>query len=261
MTSNALNAMRKLKKSDWYGLGLSIFLHGALVVLFALMTVGAAEQTTFGYIEVEMGPFSQGRPVQQTLEETPTEAERQPQPDQPREQQPAAPPETAKPVDLPDVTEDVAEEEQVNTPETETISPITETAPAETRRDEPSPSRRTVVPLGGGTPDGTTGPTQGAQGEGNDEQKAAPFSIEGLNRSLVYGPLPDYAEKVNANIRYRITVDPHGRIVGMQPVLKASAALEHSIQTALRRWRFNALPSNAPPVNQTGTITFRFRLE
>ena len=254
--------MRRLKKSDWYGLGLSVLLHGALVVLFALMSVGASDPVTFGYIEVELGQFSEGRPVQQSSEESPTESDPQLDAEQrPQPEQPAAPPETAKPVDLPDVTEETVEEEPVSAPETETISPVTENAPAETRRDEPTPARRPVVPLGGGTPDGTTGPTAGTQGEGSDEQKAAPFSIEGLNRNLVYGPLPDYAEKVNANIQYRITVDPNGRIVGMQPILKASPALEHSIQQALRRWRFNALPSNAPALNQTGTITFRFRLE
>src|SRR5690606_7274864 len=98
-------------------------------------------------------------------------------------------------------------------------------------------------------------------GDGTDEERTSPFSIEGLNRSLLNGPLPEYADKVNANIRYEITVDPHGRIIGTRPILKASPALEQSIQRALRSWRFNALPPNAPAQNQTGTITFRFRLE
>lgn len=253
--------MRKLKKSDWYGIGLSVLLHGALVVLFAFMSMGATEEASFGYIEVELGAFSEGRPVQRTVEDAP-ENDPQPRPEeQPQPEQPASPPETARPVDLPDVTENVPDEEAVSTPETETISPVTENTPEETSVDEPTPARQPIQPLGGGTPDGTSGPTQGTPGEGADEEKAAPFSIEGLNRSLVYGPLPEYAEKVNANIRYQITVDPHGRIVGLQPLLKASPALEHSIQQALRRWRFNSLPSNAPALNQTGTITFRFRLE
>jgi protein TonB len=30
---------------------------------------------------------------------------------------------------------------------------------------------------------------------------------------------------------------------------------------ALQQWRFNALPPAAPQENQTGTITFTFRLE
>lgn len=252
--------MKNFKKSDWYGLGMSLLLHGGLIALFALMTVGATEQVSFGYIEVEFGPLSEGRPVQQFVEQDPSEAENQRQPDIPRPEQPASAPEAAKPVDLPDVSEETLDE-PVSSPETETISPITENAPTENRRDEPAPSRSPVVPLGGGAPDGTSGSTRGTPGEGSQDQKAAPFSIEGLNRNLVYGPLPDYAEKVNANIQYRISVDPNGRIVGMQPIIKANPALEHSIQQALRSWRFNPLPPNAPPINQTGTITFRFRLE
>lgn len=253
--------MRSLKKSDWYGLGLSVLLHGALIVLFAFMTMGATEEMSFGYVEVELGPMAEGRPVQRTAETRPVEDRPQPQPQTPPQEQPAAQPETAKPVDLPDQPEEILEEERVVTPETETVSPTTRDDAAEVREREPQPERQPAQPLGGGTPDGTAGPTQGDQGEGSDERKSAPFSIEGLNRRLVHGPLPAYAEKVNANIQYQITVDPQGRIVGMRPVLKASPALEQSIQEALRRWRFNALPSNAPAVNQTGTITFRFRLE
>src|SRR5690606_2017035 len=157
-------------------------------------TVGATEQVTFGYIEVEVGPLSEGRPLQQMQDVNPVETEEQPQPDQPRPEQPASPPETAKRVHLAEVSEET-EDEPVATPATEPLSPVTESAPTESRRDDPAPSRNPVVPLGGGTPDGTTGSTRGTQGEGSQDQKAAPFSIEGLNRTLVYGPLPEYADK------------------------------------------------------------------
>ncbi|HEX7072111.1 MAG TPA: energy transducer TonB [Rhodothermales bacterium] len=252
--------MTNLRKSDWYGLTLSVLLHGALILAFAFMTIGASEQTTFGYIEVELGAFSEGRPVQRTEDESALENEAERQIDRPQPDEPAAPPETARPVDLPDVTEDV-QDEPVSTPQTETISPVTESAPTAANRDEPTPNRRPVLPLGGGSPTGTSGAASGDEGEGQDERRTSPFSIEGLNRSLLAGPLPDYADKVNANIQYEITVDPHGRIVGMRPILKASPVLEQSIREAFRRWRFNALPSNAPPLNQTGVVTFRFRLE
>lgn len=254
--------MRRLKNSDWYGLGLSVFIHAALALFFAMMSIGATEEFNFGYIEVEMGPLAEGRPVQRTAESTPIDEEMQPEPERrPQPDEQAAPPETAKPVDLPDQPDNILDEEHVATPETETISPVTESAPSDVRRREPTPERRTVQPLGGGQPDGTTGPAQGDEGTGADEQKTAPFQIEGLNRRLVYGPLPDYSDKVNATIQYRITVDPQGRIVAMQPVIKANPALEHSIQEALRGWRFNPLPANATGLNQTGTVTFRFRLE
>lgn len=254
--------MHRLKSSDWYGLGLSVMVHAALALFFALMSIGATDEVSFGYIEVEMGPIAEGRPIQRTAQSAPVDEETQPEPERrPQPEQRAAPPETAKPVDLPDQPTDIVDEDEVSTPETETISPITANQPSDVRRREPTPERTTVQPLGGGRVDGTTGPAQGDQGTGADERRTAPFQIEGLNRRLVYGPLPDYSDKVNANIQYRITVDPQGRIVAMQPVLKANPALEHSIQEALRSWRFNPLPSNAPGLNQTGTITFRFRLE
>jgi protein TonB len=77
----------------------------------------------------------------------------------------------------------------------------------------------------------------------------------------VRAPLPRYAEKVNAVIRVRVTVDPQGRIVRRLPLMKGNPALEQAVMEALARWRFNALPPDAPQENQTGTITFAFRLE
>ena len=252
--------MRNFKKSDWYGLGLSVALHVGLIVLFALTTMGASEQVSLGYIEVEMGPFSQGRPVQRAAVQTP-EPSLQPEPERPQLERRAAPPEEAKPVDLPTQTEQILDDEAVTSPETEVISPTTSNEPAEVVDPEPQPERRTVQPLGGGSLTGTLGSAAGDDGSGETEQRTAPYQIEGLdNRRLLSRRDPEYAEKVVADIRYEITVDPRGRIVRTRPVIKANAALEGAIRDALRDWRFDQLPPNAPQVDQTGYVIFHFRL-
>ena len=77
--------------------------------------------------------------------------------------------------------------------------------PAEVAEPEPQPEVKPAVqPLGGGDTGGTTGENAGTPGPGEDEEKSSPFNIEGLNRSAVYSPLPQYAEKVNAVIKMRI---------------------------------------------------------
>jgi len=96
-----------------------------------------------------------------------------------------------------------------------------------------------------------------------DTQKEAapPYKIEGLDREPERAPLPRYTEKVNARIRVQITVNPQGQIVRRIPLKKGSPKLEAAVMNALKQWRFNALPPGAPQENQTGTITFTFRLE
>ncbi len=101
----------------------------------------------------------------------------------------------------------------------------------------------------------------GDPGEGATEEASAPYNIEGLDRDPEFAPLPSYTEKVNARIRVQITVNPEGRIVKRIPLIKGNPKLEAAVMDALQRWRFNPLPSEAPQENQTGTITFTFRLE
>ena len=249
-----------MRKNDWIGLGASVLLHLLVILGLGLVAVAAAEPEQLGYIEVDFGPLTEGRPVrvaEETQPEVPeVENEKPPQPE-PQ----AAPPEEAKPVDLPDQPAEVVEEEVVEAPQTETIAPQQQNSEAEVRKPEPKPEQNTVKPLGGGNTGGTTGAAQGDAGSGNDEQKAAPFDIEGLNRTPVYTPLPQYAEKVNAVIKVRVFVDPRGNVASVIPVQKGSPSLDQAVIQAVRRWRFNPLPAGAPQQNQPGTITFRFRLE
>ncbi len=249
-----------MNKNDWIGLGTSVGIHGLLILIFALLAGASPTMDTLGYIEVEFGPLAEGRPVQRSVEErtqpeeAPTEREPQPRPT-------TTPPREARPVDLPDQVQPVQDDERVEANESELIAPEEPQNPEDRQEDETNVEATPQSPLGTGAADGTEGAETGDPGEGNEETESAPYQIEGLNRSAVYAPIPAYTEQVNAVIRVRITVDPQGRIVQRIPLIKADPSLERSVMQTLERWRFDPLPSNVPRENQTGTVTFSFRLE
>jgi periplasmic protein TonB len=249
-----------MRKDDWYGLGASLGAHLVLILLFALITGARPQPDQIGYLQIEFGPIADGRAVQRAPENRP-EVEDPAEHLQPQPEEKAAPPEVARPAELPVQRETRDERVIEETPRTETISPQQQNNPAEVRRPEAQPEQRPVQPTGGGATDGTTGASDGSQGDANDAERSSPFQIEGLNRDLMSGPLPAYAENVNAVIRVRITVDPQGRIVQRLPLLKGSPALEQAVMDALQGWRFNPLPPNAPQEPQHGIVTFRFQLE
>lgn len=250
-----------MKKNDWIGLTTSLALHALLLFAFTFLTAAKPDQQDLGFIEVELGPFSEGRPVQQARVENPDAAQEQQQEQPEQKQAEASPPKEAKPVDLPDEPDEIADADKIVSPETETISPEKKNNPEEVRKTEPKEESSPIKPLGSGTPEGAAGAQSGSEGQGADEQKAAPYQIEGLNRTALTAPVPEYREKQNATIRVQITVNPQGRIIGRVPLLKGNPALERATMEALDRWRFNPLPSNAPQENQIGIVTFRFQLE
>ena len=249
-----------MNKNDLIGMATSLAVHMLLFLFLTLVKGAAPEFETMGYIEVEFGPLAEGRPVQRSVEdrlqpeETPTEREPQPRPS-------ATPPEEARPVDLPDQEEIVRDEEQVETPESDLISPEDPTQQEASVDDDTNLEATPQAPPGVGAADGDTGSETGEEGEGTDEQASAPFQIEGLNRTAVHAPLPAYPVQVNAVIQVRITVDPRGRITQRLPIIKGDPALEQSVMQALEQWRFDPLPSGAPQENQTGSVTFRFQRE
>ncbi len=238
-----------MEQSDWIGLGTSIVLHVGLAVLFASLTGSRPAPTQLGYVEVEFGEFSPGQPVDATeeVEETAApEAEEEPTETETEPEEPASEPET-EPVDLPEEEEQA--EETVPPTEEETSPPdVQAEAEQEEAADEQEPSE-------------DPGEETGDPGSGNQEEAAAPYNIEGLDRDPEFAPLPEYTEQVNARIRVQVTVDPDGQIVRRVPLMKGNPQLEAAVMEALQRWRFNQLPPGAPQENQTGTITFTFRLE
>ena len=255
--------MKALSQSDLYGILGSLTLHALLLVIFIFIKQDPAPVEQLGFIQVEFGPFSEGRPVQKAVETLPEQPEPEPEPEEIVEEPPApADPEESKQVDLPDAPPVVDEEPPVPTPDTEVeaIKPEDPEEEVEVEEEE-EVEDRPVQPLGGGDVEGKTGAEGGDQGEGNEEDKAAAFQIEGLNRDPILTTPPDYSEKVNVTIRMRITVNPQGQIVQSIPLIKGNPRLEQSVMEALRKWRFNPLPPNVPQEHQTGTVTFRFRLE
>ncbi len=251
-----------MTRSDTIGIVTSLFIHALLGVFFMMIKTDPNVSEQIGFIQVDFGEFSEGRPVQKAVDNLTQREIPTPEPEPEIEDPPApADPEVSKPVDLPDAPEVVNEEPPISTPETE-IEAIQPEDPEEDKEiDEEEEQPRPVKPLGSGSVDGNAGDEEGTQGDAADEAKAAPFQIEGLNRTPVRVVRPAYSEKVNVTIRVRVTVNPRGEIVQQIPLLKGNPALEQSVLKALQSWRFNPLPPNVPQENQTGTITFRFRLE
>jgi protein TonB len=239
-----------MTRTDWIGLGVSVLLHAGLALLAASLTASKPPPQQLGYVEVEFGEFKAGQPVDatETVEEeaAPEAEEKTPEPETEPEEA-AEEPQTEQ-VDLPN-------EEQASD---ETIPPVEEEAePPQTERQ---PERDQAADQQEPSPEPSENET-GDAGEGATEEASAPYNIEGLDRDPEFAPLPAYTEKVNARIRVQITVNPEGRIVRRIPLIKGNPTLEAAVMDALQRWRFNPLPPGAPQENQTGTITFTFRLE
>ncbi|MGA7305004.1 MAG: TonB family protein [Rhodothermales bacterium] len=248
-----------MSKNDWIGAGTSAAVH-VLLLLVLLSLTTASEPLTAGYVEVEFGTFSQGRAVQRATKLPEKETKDELRPDAENKQQPVPDKKVeSKPVDLPDQPVVPDDPERIQSPDVDEVSP-------ETPVKKPNPVQEDVISGGptkavAGQEDGSHGRETGTEGPGLDEHKAAPYVLEGIDRLPLRTQLPDYDEKVNAVIQVRITVDPRGRIVRVLPLRKGNPTLEQAVMQALRQWLFNPLEAAAPQENQTGTITFRFRLE
>lgn len=249
-----------MKKNDVVGLGVSLCLHILAVVGLAFIVTGTQkpEMEEIGFVAIEFGPVAEGRPVRTA--ETSAPPATQPKVEQ-RRPAPRRTPPRPVPRQVEPPKQNVVSEEKVP-PVQEEVEPEPEETPTDAAEDEAASESTAPTQNSGATGGGTSGAADGAEGEGSDAARTSPFDIEGLNRRPLHAPLPRYAEKVNATIKIRITVDPQGRVKQAFPLVKGnSPALEQAAMGALRQWRFNPLPANAPQVDQTGAVTFRFRLE
>ncbi|MFO8233480.1 MAG: energy transducer TonB [Longimonas sp.] len=250
-----------MTRRDWISLGTTAGLHLLLLLLFAVLSAGRPDVPQIGYMEVEFGPLAEGQPVEAAEEPTPPE----PAPESPEtEEQPdTEPTEEApeEPVELPE-SEDTEEAVPPTEEEPEEESPEPETEPDE-GNDTSDAESDPEADDGAETDEAPTeeGETEADDGTSTDDDRSAPYDIEGLNRDPQFAPLPVYNEQVNARVRVRITVDPQGNIVRRIPLIKGDPALDEAVMDALSRWQFNSLPEGAPQENQTGIITFTFRLE
>jgi protein TonB len=92
-----------------------------------------------------------------------------------------------------------------------------------------------------------------------------PYQIEGLvaSRTVIHKVIPEYPENLQkqATVKISFTVLPNGHVGEMIPVIKSDALLEKITLDALRQWRFNPLPVDAPQRVERGVITFRYLLK
>lgn len=103
-------------------------------------------------------------------------------------------------------------------------------------------------------------------GNSNIGKEIKSFSIswrDGGYRNKVSGIMPKYPENMNkeAQIKLQITVSPDGTILQIVPLQKADFAFESAAINALKTWKFDKLKPNQPKENQTGIITFIFKLD
>ncbi|MGB1374940.1 MAG: energy transducer TonB family protein [Rhodothermales bacterium] len=247
-----------VRKEDRAGIAISMGLHVVVLVVLSLLTAAASDEQQMGFLEVEFGPLSEGRPVQQA----PMREQPEPEPEieqEEEEQSPVAPPDEVKPVELPDSPLDAPDEEIVDAPESEVIAPETSNTEEEQVDEEAEPERDVVLPLGSGSLDPDQGEESGDDGSSNQEQASAPFRIEGLNREPVNTPLPVFlSQNSDVRVTVRITVDPLGNVTQALPVRRGDPSQDREVLRVVRGWRFNPLPSTAPQEPQQGLITFVF---
>lgn len=247
-----------MKKKDWTGMSVSLVVHVVILLVMSFLTTAAADVQPLGFMQVEFGPISEGRPVQQAPENEQDVTDQSDQVEETVKQAAMSPPEVVKPVELPKQAAKVIDNEVIDAPKADVIAPQKSKTEVKEKAPTPQPEKEVVKPLGSGSLTASNGTNSGDEGKSNEATKSAPFQIEGLNRAPVSTPTPAYTVQENAVIQIRITVNPQGRIVQRVPVRKGNAALERAVMDALDRWQFNPLPRNAPQENQVGTITFRF---
>lgn len=247
-----------MKREDWTGVSISLGVHVLVLLLLSVLTTAATQETMIGFMEVDFGPISDGRAVQQAPETPRQESQELKEEEIEQEQAATSPPEEAKPVELPDQAEEIIDEEIIEAPETEVIAPAESKTLQEEEAPEPEPEKEVVKPLGSGSLSADDASDSGDDGTSNESEKTSPYRIEGLNRSPISTPIPAYTVQVDAFIQVQIEVDPQGRIVRRIPRIKGDPTLERAVMDALLRWRFNPLPAEAPQENQIGLVSFRF---
>lgn len=269
----------KLNEENRFALMVTGGVHLVLLVIFILYTFTIEPNIRPSFIEIQFGEFRSGTPTEYAEERNqevatrpdPSEVEpEEPQPQKPvpvTEQQPTTE-ETAKPVDAPDQTEEIQEEEII-TPDTDNIEPE-EIADVQEQEDiiiPPKAEQAAEQQEGAqtsGDEAGQTGRLNSDQGTGNEVDKSAPYELkwEGdLERSPMVQPLPRNNAGIEATLTIRFEVKPNGTIGRIIPLRKMNPELEREVMQTLRNWRFSRLPSGAPQQSQWGTITFRFVLE
>ena len=271
---------KHVDKEDQFGLGVTAAIHIVILIIAILYTVDFNLQNRAAFMEVTLGEFRSGTIAEQAdvqreqVATRPDPVETPPDDPDPEVEQPAETPqntveETTKSVNLPEQTEEVVDDETVETPETDIINPeVQEETEVEVEEVVP-PQRQEAEEVTEGVEEsgderGTRGDPNADQGTGNNPDRSAPYDLqwEGeLNRSPMVQPLPSNSTNEEAVITIRFQVNPDGSLGRVMPLKKMNPELEREVMRTLRSWRFSRLPSGVPQEPQWGTITFRFVLD
>jgi outer membrane biosynthesis protein TonB len=272
---------RPLTKEERFGLTTTVGAHIFILLLAILIMTRPPENERVAFIEITLGEFRDGTMAQFSQEQnatvatrprpTPVPTERpRPQPVTEQQERVERQEETAKPVDLPEQTEEI-QEEVVTTPETERIDPSVEVV--EENLEEQLVQPETPVreaeteregALTSGDIRGRIGSVEADQGTGRDQDRSAPYTLEwegDIERSPLQQPMPSYTAEVEAIITVRFEVRPDGTVGRIIPIRRMSPELEREVNRTLRSWRFSRLPGGLPQEPQFGVITFRFVLD
>ncbi len=89
------------------------------------------------------------------------------------------------------------------------------------------------------------------------------LSIPQQEREIYHKKLPEFPPDVQreATIKIKFTVLPNGLIGSTFLLQKGDTQLENLTLEAFRTWRFNPLPAYVEQKEQTGVITFHFKLK
>jgi TonB family protein len=218
----------------------SILLHLILLVLLSYIIL--FRPTPPQTVELDWGSSS-GAPNQSIVQ-----SENQPETQRESSAQPSGSPAEAK-VDLP---------EMKSAPEA-TIPVAKKTIPKATVAKKPS---KAVAE----NPSPVTRRRRAEAGPAGGAGKSTGYSIEWAgvgSRKLLSGRIPIYPDGTDKEmpVVLRFSVLPDGSVSTIIPVRRSDEILEREAISALRTWRFDALPSQFEQVAQSGIITFNFKLE
>ena len=124
------------------------------------------------------------------------------------------------------------------------------------------------LPIGhvrhGGAGPGSGGGTGGGSGGGIGARQGYAIDWGGSGgRQLLSGALPQYPKGTDKQMAVVLifVVLPDGTVKGINPTRRTDELLERAAIRALQTWRFDPLPSAVAQVDQSGKVTFNFKLE
>jgi len=271
---------KQLDNEERFGWSITGGLHLILLVFALFYYVSFENVSRPAYMEVTLGEFQSGSPAEYAEEQEeevatrPNPAEEIPEEPEPEVTQPTEPPaepqeEATKAVDLAEQTEEIPEDETIQTPETDVVNPEAEETPVELEEVDVPPQTQEEEEVQEGVAEsgderGTEGDANVEQGTGTTQDRSAPYDLqwEGeLDRTPMVQPLPSNPTNEEATITIRFEVNPDGSLGRVFPSRKMNPELEREVMRTLRSWRFSRLPSGVPQEPQWGTITFRFVLD